>query len=49
MLNGLSIASWLVAVGGVVGGGYSVENGWLLWALVVTGVVFRFFSKWFAE
>jgi hypothetical protein len=49
MFKGLSLASWLVAVGGFVGGGYAMENGWVLWALVVAGVVFRFFSKWFAE
>jgi hypothetical protein len=49
MFKGLSFASWFVAVGGFVGGGYAMENGWVLVGLVIAGVVFRFFSKWFAE
>jgi hypothetical protein len=49
MFNGLSLASWVIAVGGFVGGGYAMETGWVLGVLVVAGVAFRFFSKWFAE
>ena len=49
MFKGLAFACWFIAVGGFVGGGYAMENGWVLWALVLGGVVCRFFQKWFAD
>jgi hypothetical protein len=49
MFKGLSFASWFIAVAGIIGGGYSMNSDWVLVVLVVVGVVFRFFSKWFAE
>ena len=49
MFKGLAFACWFVAVGGFIGGGYEGRNLWLMVALVVAGVVCRFFQKWFAD
>jgi hypothetical protein len=49
MFKGLAFACWFIAVGGFIGGGYEGRNYWLLIALVIGGVVFRFFQKWFSD